>query len=102
MYLVQLLLPRADNNAKAFPAKTYGAIRDELTQRFGGLTAFTRAPAVGLWKDADHTVNRDDVMVFEVMTDLLDRRWWRNYRSQLETLFRQDIIIIRAQKIEQL
>jgi len=30
---------------RPLPASNYTAVRDELTERFGGLTAYTRAPA---------------------------------------------------------
>jgi hypothetical protein len=45
MHLVQLLLPLCDNSGNAFAETVYTSIRRELTERFGGVTAFTRAPA---------------------------------------------------------
>ena len=36
------------------------------------------------------------------MADALDRGWWSAYRAELERRFRQDVIVIRAQAIEQL
>ncbi len=50
MHLVQILLPLADNRGRPFPAAMLGDVRRELTERFGGLTAFTRAPAEGFWE----------------------------------------------------
>jgi hypothetical protein len=46
MHLVQLLLPLYYNSGNAFSEM---GIRGELTERFGGVTAFTSAPAQGLW-----------------------------------------------------
>ena len=63
---------------------------------FGGLTAYTRAPAEGVWESGT-TVRRDDIIVVEVMVDSLDRVWWSAYRGDLERLFRQDQIVVRAQ-----
>ncbi len=37
----------------------------ELIERFGGVTAFVRAPAVGLWKENAEDINRDEVVMFE-------------------------------------
>lgn len=74
-------------------------MRTKLTQAFGGLTAFTRAPAEGLW-DTGGAVKCDDIVVVEVMTDTLDRSWWHEYRIELEKLFGQDEMIIRAQTYE--
>ena len=68
MYLIQLLLPLYDNNKQAFARADFDKVRQELTQKFGGVTAFQRSPAVGLWKEGDEDVSRDDVIMFEVMT----------------------------------
>jgi hypothetical protein len=99
--LVQILLPLFDNAEQRYSSNHYDRVRSELTQRFGGLTAYTRAPAEGLWQTASK-VKRDDIVVLEVMTDALDRGWWRGYRRKLEELFRQDQIIVRAQAYERL
>ena len=71
----------------------------ELTERFGGLTAHMRAPARGVWKTEDGDEARDDIVIFEVMTDRVDRDWWDAYRKRLQDRFRQDAIVIRAMAI---
>jgi hypothetical protein len=98
MHLIQILLPLYDNAGKRFGKQLYAKVRSELTERFGGLTAFTRAPAQGLWKDAGKT-KRDDIVVFEIMVEEVDADWWHGYRETLEKAFRQDEIVIRAQPI---
>jgi hypothetical protein len=98
MQLVQILLPLYDNAGEAFDDALYGEVRRELTERFGGLTAFTRAPAEGLWENEGKT-HQDDIVVLEVMTDELDAAWWKQYRHALEERFRQDTIVIRAQDV---
>src|SRR5919199_2771286 len=90
MQLIQILLPLYDNSGQPFGEDLYTQVRHELTEHFGGLTAFTRAPAHGLWKSEGKT-HRDDIVVFEVMADALDRAWWRDYRQRLEALFRQTL-----------
>ena len=95
MHLIEILLPLNDNSGRPFGAEKYAAIRQQLTERFGGLTAFTRSPAQGTTTDGGKTVH-DDIVVFEVMTEKLDRSWWRSYRRQLEREFRQDAIVARA------
>ena len=100
-YLVQILLPLRDNADGPFPRDHYGRVRSDLTERFGGLTAHTRAPAQGLWEKGS-TVERDDIVIFEVMADALDRAWWAGYRRHLERLFRQDQIAVRAHAYEPL
>ena len=101
-YLVQILLPLYDNGGEQFGAATFGEVRAELTERFGGLTAHMRAPARGLWKTDDGTVTRDDIVILEVMAADLDRSWWRAYRERLEARFRQDAIVIRAMRVDPL
>jgi hypothetical protein len=102
MHLVQLLLPLYDNNKQLFPQKDFDRVRDELVKRFGGITAFRRSPAEGLWREGESQLSRDDVVVFEVMTEALDREWWSGYRQELEGRFRQEQLIIRATQMEQL
>ncbi|MEP6872276.1 MAG: hypothetical protein ABI939_10565, partial [Anaerolineaceae bacterium] len=44
---VEILLPVRDNAGQAFPKNSFESVKNELTQRFSGLTAFTRLPAEG-------------------------------------------------------
>lgn len=99
-FLVQILLPLYDNEGREFGAEPLGAVRRELTERFGGLTAHMRAPARGLWKTDEGAVARDDVVMLEVMAEALDRSWWSAYRGTLEQRFQQEQIVIRASRIE--
>src|SRR6476661_1828081 len=98
MHLVQLMLPLYDNDGRAIDAQLFRKVKEELLERFGGVTAFTRAPAQGLWDDGQG-VRRDDVLLYEVMVESLDRAWWGKYRRELEAKFRQEEVVIRAQAI---
>jgi hypothetical protein len=102
MYLIQLLLPLHDNNKKEFPNTYFNTVREDLTERFGGVTAFVRSPAVGLWKEVNDELNRDEVVMFEVMADQLDKDWWTGYRSHLQEKFRQDEVLVWASTITKL
>jgi hypothetical protein len=102
LYLIQLLLPLYGNDGRVFAATHYAAVREELTDRFGGLTAYSRAPAQGLWSDEAGSPKRDDIVVYEVMTEHLDREWWRSYRRTLEQRFAQQELVVRSQEIERL
>ena len=102
MHLVQLLLPLTDNEGRPFPASHYHAVRDELTGRFGGLTAYARAPAEGVWDEPGKPPARDSLVVYEVMVDALDRAWWARFRADLERRFAQDELVVRSQEIERL
>ena len=101
MHLVQVLLPLHDNDGRDSPAAHFTEVRTELTERFGGVTAFIRAPAVGLWKESTE-VNRDEVVMFEVLAEELDESWWSTYREQLENKFCQDEVLVWASSITKL
>lgn len=101
MHLIQILLPLKDNEGRPFEGGSYGRVRAELAERFGGITTFTRAPAEGVWKEGDRT-SRDDLVVFEIMSAALDRPWWEGYRAELERRFRQEAIVVRAIRVEML
>lgn len=98
-HLVQLLLPLLDNDGSEFPRAQFEQVARELTARFGGLTAYTRAPAEGRWRDGGDETTHDEIIVYEVMTYPLDPGWWRDYRGELERRFAQDRIVIRAQSV---
>jgi hypothetical protein len=100
-YVVEIFLPLKRNDGSDQPRALFGEVRRELVQKFGGLTAFTRAPAEGLWDDGS-AVDRDQILIFEVMADALDRDWWRDYRARLEQRFDQDEVVIRASAVERL
>ncbi|TRC98371.1 hypothetical protein FJV76_13830 [Mesorhizobium sp. WSM4303] len=98
MYLVQMLLPRSDNQGQPFPGRDFDRLKEELAARFDGVTAYLHAPAEGLWKDGRET-DRDDIVVFEIMTPKVDVSDWQRRRSDLERRFRQDKIVVRYSKI---
>ena len=102
MHLIEILLPLFDGEGRRFPAELFGEVRKELLDHFGGLTAFTRSPAEGLWEAEDGERVRDEVVIFEVMADWIDRSWWRSYRARLEERFAQDEVVVRAREVERL
>lgn len=95
-FLVQLILPVYDNDGVPLARELFAQVRRELIDRFGGVTAYTRAPAEGSWESPEGTVRRDDVVVVETMTDSLDRKWWADYSRELAARFRQETVIVRA------
>jgi hypothetical protein len=102
MHMIHLLLPLHDNNRRQFEPQQFQIVRRELTERFGGVTAFLRSPAVGLWKEDDETVSRDEVVMFEILSDRFDEHWWQEYRRKLEADFKQDEILIWAVEVKKL
>lgn len=100
MYLVQLLLPVTDDG-ESF-AEVHTGLRDELAARFGGVTAYSRSPAKGIWKPEGRGQVHDDIILLEVVVEHLQAEWWRALRHRLERALHQESIIIRASAIEML
>lgn len=99
MRLARLYLPLQDNAGNPFAAHMFGAVEDELSARFGGVTAHLQSPASGLWRDGGE-VHADDVVIFEVLVRDWDRGWWTAYRDRLARMFRQKSILILLQQVE--
>jgi hypothetical protein len=102
MYLIQLLLPLYDNDGQPFGRDYFDGVRNDPAREFVGVTAFRRALAEGVWVQPEGGVSRDEVVIFEVIAERLERGWWSRYRRGLEEKFRQDRIVIRASEWEQL
>jgi hypothetical protein len=103
MHIVQFLLPLRDNARQPFPRTDFDKVRTELTDRFGGVTAFLQSPALGIWKDEEEgETMRDEMVLYEVMVESLDQAWWSGYRSELERRFRQERVVMRALGAEML
>jgi hypothetical protein len=101
MYLVQFLLPVPAEPTDPYLASV-ASVRDELTSQFGGVTAYERSPASGVWAGDDGRVVHDRVVMVEVEVPVLDRRWWSGYRSDLARRFGQEAIMMRAIAVESL
>ena len=96
MQLIQILLPLYNNEKNIFPANIFNHIRQELTEKFGGITTYSRSPATGLWKENEENTVKDDIIIYEVLAKALDRNWWGDYKEKLEDIFRQQEILIRC------
>ena len=94
MKLVQLLLPLNDNLGKKFPKEFFTDIKEELTEKFSGVTAFWQSPAEGVWEDEGY-VQKDQIIIYEVMTAEFDQNWWRNFTAKLEEKLKQEKIVLR-------
>lgn len=102
MHTVQILLPLYSPEGEPFPKKYFNDLKAELTEKFGGITVYTRSPATGFWKENEETIVKDDIIIYEVMATVLEKDWWKSFRKRLEQLFLQDEIVVRAWQIETL
>jgi hypothetical protein len=95
-HIVEVFLPLTDNQGISFAPELFEQVRDELLERFGGVTFFSRNPAEGLWEDGGDRVSQDQVITAEVIVDELDSSWWSGFRERLEKLLRQEEVLVRA------
>lgn len=103
MHIVNIYLPKLDNAGKPFPDQAYLWLRTELIEKFGGVTQYDQAPAVGYWKtDAGKPVSQDEMIIYEVICSRLVKAYWSELREKLETAFDQELILIRAHPIKTL
>lgn len=95
MHLVEVFLPLNTNAGKPLPVEFFRRVREQLAEQFGGVTAFNRKPAKGLSLLEDDERAEDDVLVYEVMVEAVDRLWWQSYKRDLQERFQQKEILIR-------
>ena len=100
-HLIEIFLPLASGSGEPIPDSISSVLKEELVDRFRGVTSYSRVPAEGLWANGDK-VEADSVIVWEVMTDDLDKDWWKSFRARIEKLLRQEELLVRATKVDRL
>jgi hypothetical protein len=97
VHFIQLVLPLCCPNEKPdAPADTLHAIvKAELTRHFGRCDAHTRTPDHGRWTEGAQD-GLHAMVIYEVMSRLLDDEWWDWYQKVLEERFRKVQVIIRT------
>ena len=99
MFVVELFLPLEKPDGSAVPASVFDRVKNELTDRFGGVTSYLQSPAEGAWKPPAEAVIHDRVAIFEVMVSDVDTAWWRQYRHALEQELDQHQILARLYQV---
>lgn len=95
-HLIQLLLPLTDNAGRPYPDAVLTEVKNALVARFGGVTAYTQAPADGVWAADAGRPRHDRIVIVEVMASVLDAQWWSDFGRRLERDLAQREIVIRA------
>jgi hypothetical protein len=96
VYLIQILLPRYPNAVEGTNDAAFARTRSELVEKFDGVTAYLRGTAQGVWTAPDGRVERDEMVMVEVLAESFDREWWRGYADTLAQRFEQQEMHIRA------
>jgi hypothetical protein len=100
-YSIEIYLPLFSNTGARVARRLFVSTRDELVDTFGGMTAYSRSPATGVWaKPGKHNLVRDDIIIYEVLARRLSRTWWSAYKLRLAQRFKQHTLLIRAQKVD--
>ena len=93
--IVEIFLPAAFPDGSPVPRAQFDLVKQELVELFGGVTSYDLTPARGLWIDAGQ-VEADPIVVMEVMSDQVDKRWWKSFRNRMEESFHQKEILVRV------
>jgi hypothetical protein len=96
VYVIQILLPRLPQKGDGSSDPRLARTRAELVDAFDGVTAYLRSPAQGAWTAPDGRVERDEMVMVEVLAPSFEREWWRGYAATLAGRFEQEEIHIRA------
>jgi hypothetical protein len=102
MFVIEIFLPLERNDGSPQPRDLFERVSKSLMDDFGGVTAYSRAPAEGRWKNDDGAAERDSIVIFEVVAETLDRRQWAEWRKKLEAMFDQEEVLIRSTAVERL
>ena len=97
--LIQIYLPLYDPAGLALPESLFQEVANVLTERFGGLTRYTRSPAEGLWKEDEQKTVKDDILIYEVLAPNLDESFWQDYKEKLKTQFKQEELLISCASV---
>jgi inorganic pyrophosphatase len=94
--LIQLFLPVESNDGKPFPKQYFDRVKESLIKKFNGVSMFVNSPVNGMWEDQDKDIQKDKLVVYEVMADMIELSYWEKYKKDLEKQFKQDVIVVRC------
>lgn len=69
--MVQLFIPYFDAR-QTVPNQPYNCLKEQLTGKFGGISMWEEAPVTGLWKSEEQSVQKDRLLIFEVLATTMD------------------------------
>ncbi|MDQ0637814.1 inorganic pyrophosphatase [Pedobacter sp. W3I1] len=90
--LIQLFLPLINSPSAD---KKLKALEQKLIKNFGGLSIYAQNPVSGKWREKGQ-LEKDKMMVFEVMVPIFDQKFWQKLKTSLEKQFNQKEILIRS------
>ncbi len=96
---IEVFIPLYDKEGNRFSDHLYQSVSKQLIKNFGGITAYIRSPAVGIWENSDGMQIKDDHVIYEIMVSEIDHSYWKQFKKKLELQFAQKELIIRQSEI---
>ncbi|MFI5452940.1 inorganic diphosphatase [Pedobacter sp. UC225_61] len=96
---IELFIPVYSKKGKSFPKKYYSSLHQKLTDKFGGLTMYSRVPVTGFWKENSSATLKEDIIVYEVLASEIDEKFWDKLKKWALKTFNQDEIMIHVSSI---
>jgi len=96
---IEVFIPLYDKEGNRFSDHLYQSVSKQLIKDFGGITAYIRSPAVGIWENSDGIQIKDDHVIYEIMVSEIDHSYWKQFKKKLELQFAQKELIIRQSEI---
>lgn len=94
--LIQIFLPATSTKSKSYPQDLYDQLLQKLTTKFKGATSYQKSSVTGFWKNDEGKKEKDELIIFEVMSDEFDVDFWERYKEELKKAFKQKDIVIRC------
>jgi len=90
--IYEIYLPLTYNDGKPIEKEKFGLTREELVDRFGGVTSTPPGFPLEGWWHSPHGVVRDDIMIWTVVTQIDDDLFFLKYKETLKQRFIQEDI----------
>ena len=90
----EILLPIKFNDGSPVPDELLIEVREELVEKFGGLTTMPPStPAEGWWRSGE-VLYKDDIVIYRVTTVQDEDMFFKQYKDTLAKRFDQEEIWI--------
>ncbi|MFD0941497.1 inorganic diphosphatase [Pedobacter boryungensis] len=96
---IELFIPVYNKKGKPFPKKYYTNLHQKLTDKFGGLTMYSRVPVIGFWKENTANTVKENIIVYEVLATEIDDKFWSKLKKWILKTFAQEEIIIHISSV---
>ncbi|MHA4896281.1 inorganic diphosphatase [Pedobacter sp. PWIIR3] len=100
--LIQLQVPVYDVEGKRFPKRHFTQLHQQLTDKFGGLTVYSRSIANGFGNQDEGPTVKEKILVYEVMAENVELDFWKKLKASLMKKFEQDDLMMSSVKVSRI